>query len=255
MTALVPFQFESAEIRTITDEHGEPWFVATDVADVLGYRETRDMTRMLDDDEAAPHIVRGRSENGIEQDREMTIISESGLYACILKSRRPEAKRFKKWVTSEVLPAIRKTGRYALPAEPTINPAQQRQLQNAIAERFPDGKHRPYAWSRFNNHFQLGSYKQLPASQLDEALAYIAKMETKGQPETDRERLAREALSFSRFLLSFDERGLMCLREVPQRAFVVSAEQMVSIVGEPGEIGLDLLPELIENAARRLKKA
>ncbi|WP_027823486.1 BRO-N domain-containing protein [Laribacter hongkongensis] len=60
--------------------------------------------------------MRVRSENGVSQDREVTIVNESGLYSLILKSRKPEAKRFKKWVTAEVLPAIRKTGSYAAPA-------------------------------------------------------------------------------------------------------------------------------------------
>lgn len=252
MNAIVPFQFETHQIRTVADEQGEPWFVATDVAEVLGYRNAPDMTRLLDDDEAATHNLRIRSENGVEQDREMTIISESGLYACILKSRKPEAKRFRKWVTAEVLPSIRKTGRYAIPAEPTISPSQQRQLQNAIAERFPEGKHRPYAWSRFNNHFSLGSYKQLPGSQVDEAMAYIAQMPG-GSTDTDRERLAREALQFGRFLLSFDHRGLMMLLEVPPLARMITDEEMTKLVGEPGEFKRELLPTLIENAARRLK--
>lgn len=253
MSDLIPFAFEQHEIRAIADEHGDPWFVASDVASILGYRDTFNMARMLDDDESAPHNVRVRSENGVEQDREMTIISESGLYACILKSRRPEAKRFRKWVTSEVLPAIRKTGRYAIPTDPIISPAQQRQLQNAIAERFPDGKHRPYAWGRFNNHFGLGSYKQLPASRLDEALAYIAQMPVLTPVETDRERQAREALKFGRFILSFDHNGQMALSEVPKQAFVATGEQIVTLVGESSEIPRERLPDLIENAAKRLK--
>lgn len=247
MNDIIPFSFEQTEIRAVTDEHGEPWFVAADVAAILGYREAYHMVRMLDDDEKGPHIVRTPGGN-----QELTIINESGLYACILKSRKLEAKRFRKWVTSDVLPSIRKTGRYAIPAEPTISPAQQRQLQNAIAERFPDGKHRPYAWSRFNNHFNLGSYKQLPGSQVDEALAYIAQMPG-GSTDTDRERLAREALQFGRFLLSFDHRGVMMLLEVPPMARMITDEEMVKLVGEPGEFKRDLLPALIENAARRLK--
>lgn len=96
---------------------GEPWFVAKDVADVLGYREAKDMTRNLDDDEADTHIVPIRSDNGIEQRREVSIINESGLYTVILKSRRKEAKRFKKWVTSTVLPSIRKHGGYVIGQE------------------------------------------------------------------------------------------------------------------------------------------
>jgi hypothetical protein len=160
------------------------------------------MVRMLDDDEAAPHNVGVRSENGVEQDREMTIISESGLYACILKSRRPEAKAFRKWVTGEVLPTLRKTGRYAVPVEPTHQPPPSNASCRTPSPRaFPDGKQRPYAWSRFNNHFGLGSYKQLPAAKVEEALAYLAQMPG-GVDETERTRAAREVLRFARLLLT-----------------------------------------------------
>ena len=103
MTAtVIPFSFDASEVRAISDEHGEPLFVASDVANVLGYRDAHNMVRMLDDDEKGTQIV--STPGG---DQELTIISESGLYACILKSRRPEAKTFRKWVTSEVLPALR----------------------------------------------------------------------------------------------------------------------------------------------------
>jgi prophage antirepressor-like protein len=106
------FIFHSHEVRIVLVD-GEPWFVATDVANALEYREAEKMTRWLDDDEAAPHKMGIRSENGVEQDRKVTIISESGLYHAVLKSRKPTAKEFRRWVTSEVLPAIRKTGRYS----------------------------------------------------------------------------------------------------------------------------------------------
>lgn len=111
MSDLSIFAFDSAAVRVV-HRVGEPWFVATDVAGILGYRDASNMTRMLEEDEADTHIVSTSSESGCTQDREVTVISESGLYACILKSRRPEAKRFRKWVTSEVLPSIRKTGGY-----------------------------------------------------------------------------------------------------------------------------------------------
>ena len=104
--------------------------------------------------------------------QKFNIINESGLYALILRSRKPEAKRFRKWVTSEVLPSIRKTGSYSL----TITKAQQGELATLIAERFPSGKDRPYAWSRFNNHFRLASYKDLQASRFEEACEYIKQM-------------------------------------------------------------------------------
>ncbi len=115
MNAISNFTFHNDYNVRIIDINGEFWFVATDVANALDYRNAPDMTRSLDDDETATHNLRIRSENGVEQDRPVTIINESGLYSAILKSRKPEAKKFKKWITSEVLPAIRKTGKYEAP--------------------------------------------------------------------------------------------------------------------------------------------
>ncbi len=103
------FQFHSTEVRTVNRD-GQVWFVADDVVKALGYRESRDMTRVFDEDEAAPHTMRIRSENGTLQTRQVTILSESGLYHALLKSRKPQARPFRRWVTQEVLPAIRQGG-------------------------------------------------------------------------------------------------------------------------------------------------
>ena len=108
---ILPFRFETREVRTLLIDD-QPWFVATDIAKVLEYRNAPDMVRTLDDDETGTHNMRTRSKNGIKQSRQIIIINESGLYSSILRSRKPEAKRFKKWVTAEVLPAIRKHGHY-----------------------------------------------------------------------------------------------------------------------------------------------
>ena len=86
---------------------GEPWFIAVDIAKVLDYRTAYDMTRILDEDEKGTQIVRTPGGN-----QNVIVIDESGLYSSILRSRKPEAKQFKKWVTSEVLPSIRKHGAY-----------------------------------------------------------------------------------------------------------------------------------------------
>lgn len=86
---------------------GEPWFIAVDIAKVLDYRTAYDMTRILDEDEKGTQIVRTPGGN-----QNVIVINESGIYSSILRSRKPEAKQFKKWVTSEVLPSIRKHGAY-----------------------------------------------------------------------------------------------------------------------------------------------
>jgi prophage antirepressor-like protein len=107
MSNITPFNFDSHQVRVVTDEHGEPWFVAADVASALTISRTDDAISRLDDDEKGADTI--RTPGG---DQQMTVINESGLYSLILTSRKPEAKRFKKWVTSEVLPSIRKTGSY-----------------------------------------------------------------------------------------------------------------------------------------------
>lgn len=101
------FNFNDKPLRVIEDENTDLWFIAKDVTDVLEYRTANDATRLLDADEKGTHKVRTQ---GGEQD--VVVINESGLYSLILRSNKPEAKRFKKWVTSEVLPTIRKHGAY-----------------------------------------------------------------------------------------------------------------------------------------------
>ena len=94
-------------IRTINKD-GEPWFVGKDVAEVLGYADTRKAIRMhVDDDDKGGDIL--STPGGRQQ---ITFINESGLYSLILSSKLPQAKEFKRWVTNEVLPQIRKTGGY-----------------------------------------------------------------------------------------------------------------------------------------------
>lgn len=100
--------FEHHNIRLLLID-GEPWFVAADVATALEYRDAEKLSRRLDDDEKGTHIV--GTPGGSQH---MIAINESGLFSAILHSRKPEAKRFKKWVTSEVLPSLRKHGSYSI---------------------------------------------------------------------------------------------------------------------------------------------
>ena len=105
----------TAEVWVVTGKNvnDEPWFVAKDVAEILGYSETAKMLRRLNEDECkkiVPPEMGGANFSSMA--REITIINESGLYNAALGSTKPEAKAFKKWVTSEVLPSIRKHGGY-----------------------------------------------------------------------------------------------------------------------------------------------
>lgn len=106
-TNLQTWSYGNSEIRTV-EKDGEPWFVGKDVADILGYQNgSRDINRHVDEEDR--HKVMIFDGN---QDKETIIINESGLYSLILSSKLPNAKKFKRWVTSEVLPSIRKHGAY-----------------------------------------------------------------------------------------------------------------------------------------------
>ena len=111
MNALRTFNHEMfGQVRTMTNDRGETFFVGKDVAEALGYKNTR--KALLD------HVDKDDREDGVTirdaigRDQKATFINESGLYALILSSKLPQAKAFKRWVTSEVLPQIRKTGGY-----------------------------------------------------------------------------------------------------------------------------------------------
>lgn len=103
------FDFKGSALRTLTDEAGEPWFVAKDVCDILELHNVTEALRPLDDDEKSNFRISEVAQNG---GRAPIIISEPGLYKLIMRSRKPEAKEFQRWVTHEVLPQIRKTGGY-----------------------------------------------------------------------------------------------------------------------------------------------
>lgn len=135
MNALSTFNFESSAVRVITDQDGEPWFVAADVCAALSIGDTSKACSRLDDDERGTNTVRTPS-----GDQQMLMISEPGVYSLTLTSRKPEAKRFKRWVTHDVLPQIRRTGVYSAapqrdPADFLNDPATMRSLLLGYTEK------------------------------------------------------------------------------------------------------------------------
>jgi prophage antirepressor-like protein len=123
------FQFEGKQVRTIVRDD-QPWWVAKDVCSVLGYSNPRDaIKKHVDDDEKDGVAIRdatGRMQNA-------PVINQSGLYTLILRSRMPQAKAFKRWVTREVLPAIMRTGRYEHPQARFVKPYEDTHIE----ERMP----------------------------------------------------------------------------------------------------------------------
>jgi anti-repressor protein len=129
MSAVEVFQFPAtgASVRTVVRD-GEPWFVAGDVCRVLGVANVPDAVASLDDDEKG--VVTTDTPGGQQRVR---VVNEPGLYSLILRSRKPEAKAFKRWVTHEVLPTIRRTGRFeSAPALPQTYAQALRELAASV---------------------------------------------------------------------------------------------------------------------------
>jgi len=107
---LITFDYEENDVRTILKNGGEIWMVVKDVCDVLGLSNSRQAIETLDGDEKGVTII---DTPGGPQG--MSVINESGLYTLIMRSNKPEAKKFRRWITHEVLPAIRRYGKYEMP--------------------------------------------------------------------------------------------------------------------------------------------
>ena len=127
LSSLLPFHYEGAQIRVLTDSQGAPWFIAADLCSCLGIRNPSDALSRLDDDEKGL----GSTET-LKGQQSLATVNESGLYALVLSSRKPEAKRFKRWITHEVLPAIRLTGSYAVPNLASSQPALPANKQDSV---------------------------------------------------------------------------------------------------------------------------
>ena len=132
MNELAVFKFRESFPVRVSDRNGEPWFVAADVCKALEVTNPTQAVSRLDDDEVSILCFSEVGKNGRPIPRKLNIISESGLYALVIRSNKPEAREFRKWITAEVLPTIRRTGRYeAAAAEPAV---REKPLIQTIAE-------------------------------------------------------------------------------------------------------------------------
>ena len=186
-SSIVSFNFVAQSVRIVM-RNDEPWFVAADVCSALEIVNTARALDRLDDDEKGVHSMNTPGGN-----QELSIINESGLYSLILTSRKPEAKKFKKWVTSEVLPAIRKHGRYEtahanpplLPIHEPISPAYYRQLQELVrhigAHCHCHGKARGAVWARLRHDYDADSVLRLPVESFESARSLLTDLRLQSQ--------------------------------------------------------------------------
>jgi prophage antirepressor-like protein len=158
---IVAFKYEEQQVRTI-EKNGEPWFVGKDVAAILGYTNPNEaIADHVDDEDKLNSKTLSSCDLSLGQ-RGGWLINESGLYSLILSSKLPTAKEFKHWVTSEVLPSIRKTGEYK------ITPAQQNRLD--IMERNSRAREASL-WLRISAQVKSDTYRQVCASYASTVLA------------------------------------------------------------------------------------
>lgn len=179
-TQLSTFNFESNSIRTLAINN-EPWFVAVDVCNVLNIANSRDALLKLDEDEKTTvGLTDSQAGNGAQS---ISIISESGMYTLILRCRDAVKKgsvphRFRKWVTAEVLPAIRKTGKYE--SKTTVD--DRTGLRNAV-NMLVSKKGLIYsdAYHLIHQRFNVESIEDLTLEQLPQAVEYVHKIVLEGE--------------------------------------------------------------------------
>ena len=228
----VVFNFGNQTLRTI-DQNGEVWFVASDVCAALDISNPRAAIARLDDDERNTVALNDGIQSG-PGNPNTNIINESGLYSLVMSSRKAEAKQFKRWVTHEVLPAIRTTGRYEAPGAQDVGSPADRLVGN------PD------------------YYRECR----DELFAFVDSMGPGVKWPADEEKRQRIAdgyltdiLGSRRWLMSFDYRGQLQTTPVHKDACVINCNdpgQLTTMVGE--SIPLELLPTVLEVANDRLMR-
>ena len=178
MSNTLTFSFEGTSL-TILGDMLNPLFIAKQICEALGFGNFRQALATHCDPEDVCKVE--IQTNGGKQ--LVNCVNESGLYALIFGSKLPKAKQFKRWVTNEVLPAIRKQGYYQVTSN-TLTPAQQHQIQTAVAARAQKTAHNYQTIYRaLKNRFQVARYDQIPQSQFKEALRFIQSVDL-SVPET-----------------------------------------------------------------------
>ncbi|MNG84903.1 hypothetical protein D3C76_391060 [compost metagenome] len=254
-SSVTPFDFRGHSVRAVTID-GEPWFVAADVCRVLDVTNTTQAMQALDEDE--------RSMFNIGRQGQANVVNESGLYTLILRCRdavnkgsKPHA--FRKWVTSEVLPSIRKHGRFeASPSQmatligTVIGSDGEHVLDQVIdqkANALPVALRRSFKHtmkSRLRTRFSVQKTALIPAEELANACNFVAAYVFEGELLPKREPIQIVGEPHKRYLLAFDHKGQQSIEEISEGAFILSKrELMEGMVATPGDIPVSI-PEMFQ---------
>lgn len=169
MSNTIAFTFQNSSLTVLGDVLN-PLFIAKQVCSILGFKDSINAVKAHVDPE---DVCKIEILDRLNRKQLVNCVNESGLYALIFGSKLPKAKQFKRWVTNEVLPAIRKQGYYQVTSN-TLTPAQQHQIQIAVAARAQKTAHNYQTIYRaLKNRYQVARYDQIPQSQFKEALRFI----------------------------------------------------------------------------------
>lgn len=174
MTPII-FTFEASTVRSLGTPE-TPLFVANDVASALGYSQpAKSVIDRVEREDLTKAVIETKGGK-----QTVNCVNESGLYALIFGSKLESAKRFKRWVTSEVLPAIRRNGQYNAACPATVTPAEQLQIQQAVARRAKTSSaNYQTIYRAIKVRFQIPRYNELPRCQFAECLKFIAAVDLK----------------------------------------------------------------------------
>ena len=247
----VTFSFENTAVRTLGTPE-TPLFVAIDVATSLGYKDrTNAIKQHVDPEDLIKAEV--ETKGGVQT---LNCVNQSGLYALIFGSKLESAKRFKRWVTSEVLPAIRRTGSYTCPvaATQTIDAAQQLAVKKAVARRAKNvAVHYQTIYHALYDRFQVPRYTELLRSEFDDAIRFIETCEIRPQIETAPS-IPEDAVIFTRFEAE-RIRGLVYCLKYLHRPELDAFLQFLRLVNSPlaprfwefvNDLGITLLEKTLE---------
>ena len=235
---VIPFSFGEQQVRTLVI-NDQPWFVAADVCEALVIANTARALSRLDEDEKGIHSM--NTPGGLQN---MSIVNESGLYSLILTSRKAEAKRFKKWVTAEVLPAIRKQGRYEdtknamMPmVENLLGKSGALRLSNVMRCRVAklDAEHQRSAKAKLASAvhacFGVPRMELLPSDQFHAAASFVASYAIEGE-YIAKEAESQHCFDFPIEALTARRPEMMSIRNGEQAWLDVTLHDLRDIRGE-----------------------
>lgn len=262
-TNVIPFNFGKQQVRTLLINE-LPWFVATDVCAALSIVNTARALSRLDEDEKGVHNM-----NTLGGAQTLSTVNESGLYSLILTSRKAEAKRFKKWVTAEVLPAIRKHGRYedaqgkmsTLMGELSLD--QLSIIKGLIrdkAKAVPAALQQSFALtmhSRLRTRFNVARSELIPANQFEVACNFIGSYALDGEYIPRQSGLLPERLNQDeRYLVSADPLGNKQVMPVPMDAYVLNRREFMKamLVDEDMPVSTEEMFQFVAWATENLRR-